>query len=354
MFSTSDISILRVVSVVEAIAITICVVVCYVFIRGKGRSRSPREKGPDSQPTPGRSSRRRDRGKDKDSGNSKLWVLLIAFSVVLLAVSIFFVFYSPNSTAWKVISIVEAVAVIFSLICIVVGSVSVLSYGLLIVMAMSLSLVSITSTTLLIVLPENQVSVEPTHENHGNTTESGNATEHGEEIIPGEPPQPVPYEGPNYSNSSGNVSIFVSVSLFVAMLICYFVAKSKSKSGDLVVTVNTFDKVCIIVSPILYFVAWCIGFSNSLSIVLLSVSGVALLYSLFLSITHNKTVAYIILSIVAKLFIFVLINLLLLLLLIIIIFSFFNSISRSSERREEKWYMEYDEFLDKIVCYRVY
>lgn len=348
LFRTSDQSILRIVSVIEAIVVLICVTVCYFVVKGK-TDKPNREKESSALPEQERPHRRRK--KDRGKNDSKLWILLILFSVFLLGVIVFFLFYSPNNTAWKWIAIVEAIALIISLSFTVVGSVSVVSQRFLIVMALVIPLVTVSSTTLLVVCPETIVYVEPyspTPEEHGFGHDEDPISPNFPSMDENEPAWSRP------SHSSSNISIYLSATLFVVMLICYIVAKNKSKNGDLIVTVNTFDKVCLILSPILFFVAWCIGFKNTLSIVLLCISGMALLYSLFLSITNNKTIMYIILSIVAKLFVFVLINLLLILLLIIILFSIFHAFSQASERREEKWYVEYDEFLDKIICYRVY
>ena len=158
----------------------------------------------------------------------------------------------------------------------------------------------------------------------------------------------------NSSGSSG--SLIISITGLIILLAAYITARVKSKQGELVITANTFDKILILLSPVLFFIAWCIGFDHKLSeaqIVLLSLSGLMLQGSIVFSIIANKgNWLNITLSILAKLFIFVLTNFLLLLLLTLLIIYILFTISGHGSR-EETYIVKYDHFLDQWVGYRV-
>lgn len=168
--------------------------------------------------------------------------------------------------------------------------------------------------------------------------------------------QPLSPISPNYNANSGETGPILWVVILVILLICYIVARVKSKKGDLVITANIFDKILIIVSPILFFVAWCIGFDHELTplqIILLVLSGLMLMGSILFSIFANiGNIFHIIISILAKIFIFIFTNFLLLLLVVIVVFSFMRAVTSHGDR-EGTYVVKYDHFLDQWVGYRI-
>lgn len=168
--------------------------------------------------------------------------------------------------------------------------------------------------------------------------------------------QPLSPISPNYNANSGETGPILWVVILVILLICYIIARVKSKKGDLVITANIFDKILIIVSPILFFVAWCIGFDHELTplqIILLVLSGLMLMGSILFSIFANiGNIFHIIISILAKIFIFIFTNFLLLLLVVIVVFSFMRAVTSHGER-EGTYVVKYDHFLDQWVGYRI-
>lgn len=168
--------------------------------------------------------------------------------------------------------------------------------------------------------------------------------------------QPLSPISPNYNANSGETGPILWVVILVILLICYIIARVKSKKGDLVITANIFDKILIMVSPILFFVAWCIGFDHELTplqIILLVLSGLMLMGSILFSIFANiGNIFHIIISILAKIFIFIFTNFLLLLLVVIVVFSFMRAVTSHGER-EGTYVVKYDHFLDQWVGYRI-
>ena len=134
------------------------------------------------------------------------------------------------------------------------------------------------------------------------------------------------------------------------------IARIKSKRGDLVITANILDKILIILSPILLFVAWCIGFDHELTplqIILLILSGLILIGSILFSIFANLgNVFHIIILVLAKLFIFVATNFLLLLLIAIFIFKDMWRLLSHSDH-EGTYMIKYDLLLDQWIGYRI-
>ena len=165
-------------------------------------------------------------------------------------------------------------------------------------------------------------------------------------------------DGKNPAQVSGDHpgSMIISITGLIILLAAYITARVKSKHGELVITANTFDKILILLSPVLFFIAWCFNFDNELSetqIVLLSLSGLMLQGSIIFSIIANKgNWLNITLSILAKLFIFVLTVFILFLTLTILIIDLFLTISSHSSR-EGTYIVKYDHFLDQWVGYRV-
>ena len=166
---------------------------------------------------------------------------------------------------------------------------------------------------------------------------------------------PEPFS-PTPDSSNSPVFLVFSIIGLVILLASYITAKVKSKKGELVITANVFDKILILLSPILFFIVWFIGFDHELSefqIVLLSLSGLMLSCSIVFSIIANKgNVFNMVISILAKLFIFVFTNFLLLLLLTILVIYIFLTIASHSSSGET-YIVKYDHFLDQWVGYRV-
>lgn len=189
------------------------------------------------------------------------------------------------------------------------------------------------------VVPRN-IPVDP--------TSNPGAVSHGNQ-----PLSPIPQ---NNNINSGETGLILWVVILVILLICYIIARVRSKRGDLVITANIFDKILIIVSPILFFIAWCIGFDHELTplqIILLVLSGVMLIGSILFSIFANLgNIFNIIISILAKIFIFIFTNFLLLLLVVIVVFSFMRAMTSHNDT-EGTYVMKYDQFLDQWVGYRI-
>lgn len=168
--------------------------------------------------------------------------------------------------------------------------------------------------------------------------------------------QPLSPISPNHNINSEKAGLILWVVVLVILLICYIIARVRSKRGDLVITANIFDKILIIVSPILFFIAWCIGFDHELTplqIILLVFSGLMLICSILFSIFANLgNIFHIIISTLAKIFIFIFTNFLLLLLVVIVVFSFMRAVTSHGDR-EGTYVVKYDHFLDQWVGYRI-
>ena len=151
-------------------------------------------------------------------------------------------------------------------------------------------------------------------------------------------------------------SIF-ALSVLGALLICYIIAIVRTKRGHMAITVNLFDKILVLLAPILFFVVWCIGFDHSLTplqIILLVVSVASLLGSLLFSIVENRVSFWnVLLSVLAKIFIFILTVLVILLLITILFLDVILSMIGSRDREEPVFVVKYDHFLDQWVGYRV-
>ena len=161
---------------------------------------------------------------------------------------------------------------------------------------------------------------------------------------------------PTRSSGSNHSMLIVLLIILILLLISYIIARIKLKQGTLVITANLLDKILIILSPVLFFVAWCIGFDHKLSslqIILLCLSGIMLMMSIVFSILANLGSLWnIILSVMAKLFIFIVTNILLLLLIVVLVFSIMHTLM-SHDDHEGTYIVKYDHFLDQWVGYRV-
>ena len=200
------------------------------------------------------------------------------------------------------------------------------------------------------IYPKQKVSIEGASSGGGSGSDSGGGLDVDPGYGNGNDENPV-----KISNDNPGSMIFSIVGL-VILLAAYLTARVKSNGGDLVITANVFDKILILLSPTLFFIAWCIGFDKELSeaqIILLSLSGLMLQGSIIFSVIANKgNWLNITLSILAKLFIFVFTNFLLLLLLVILILSIMRTIMSHSDH-EGTYIVKYDHFLDQWVGYRV-
>lgn len=168
-----------------------------------------------------------------------------------------------------------------------------------------------------------------------------------------------PTGGSHHIVISNDTKLSIAIGVFVSLLVCYIVAKVRSKRGISVLTANVYDKWLILLSPVLFFVAWCIGFDHKLvqaQYILLALSALALLASFVYSFTAkgNAGNAFsIIVSILAKLFIFVLTFMLLLLLIALFLFTIFRTITGQDNHNSGTFIMEYDEYLNRWVGYRI-
>ena len=198
------------------------------------------------------------------------------------------------------------------------------------------------------------VSRQPRRGNTSNNQSKSGSLARSEESITNYDPY---YNEPSYqSQGDGQGKLAISISVLVVLLVSYVVAKVKSKDGELVITANTIDKILILTAPVLCFIAWCPGIDHELSafqVTLFSLSGLMLQGSIIFSITANKgNILNISLSILAKLFIFILTFFLLLLFVAILVITFMLS-AMSHSRYEGTFVMKYDHFLDQWVGYRI-
>lgn len=176
-------------------------------------------------------------------------------------------------------------------------------------------------------------------------------------ITPSPAPSPIPGgQPPTFTHNDGKGKLTITISALVGLLISYIIAKIKSKNGELVITANTVDKLLIIISPVLFFIAWCPGIDHELyafQITLFTLSGLLLQGSIIFSIVANKGNAMnTSLSIMAKLFIFAMTVFLLLLYITILIAKFMLSVM-SHSHHEGTFVVKYDHFLDQWVGYRI-
>lgn len=155
-----------------------------------------------------------------------------------------------------------------------------------------------------------------------------------------------PQDGNSYDNSTGNSpSPFKGISpskqnsplglvLLIALLIVYIIATVMSRGGVLVVWAGPLDKALVIVSAVLFFIAWAIGNGQELSspqITLISISILLMIVSIVFSVMVNAgNILNIILSILSKLFVFVLVNFSLLVLIVVLLVYFMIKVAKHS------------------------
>lgn len=154
----------------------------------------------------------------------------------------------------------------------------------------------------------------------------------------------------------GSTILIIMVCIFVALLVFYIIAKSRSKKGDLVLTANGWDMALLLATPIALFIAWCWGFDhplNTAQIVCLVVAGLCFAGTCIMSYIHNRDdYGDIAISILAKLFIILLTFWTIAIVLTIIAIVFIFSLIAHSPG--EYIVLKYDHFLHAYVGYRYY
>ena len=169
----------------------------------------------------------------------------------------------------------------------------------------------------------------------------GNGRKIGERLDPPREPQILPdMDPPSFQQPSVkgrnpiNINKPVWVVVLIILLIVYIFAEIISRGGTLILFVTPLDKVLVIVSACLYFIAWLVdsghGFT-AFQTTLFSLSGLLMLVSVTLSIIYNKfNILNIALSILAKLFYFVFVNIMLLLFIVVALVYILIKIARNS------------------------
>ena len=124
------------------------------------------------------------------------------------------------------------------------------------------------------------------------------------------------------------------IAVLVVLLVFYILATIVSRGGVLIIWATTFDKLLVIVSAVLFFIAMFIedaGGSPQAVITLYSFSGLLMLVSITLSIIYNMGNLWnIFLSILAKCFVFLLTNITCLFIIIVLLIYFMIKIARNS------------------------
>ena len=157
-----------------------------------------------------------------------------------------------------------------------------------------------------------------------------------------------------YANNQATV---IAVGIFwIACLVCYIIARVKTKRGQMVLTANNWDKTLLLTTPSCLFVSWFFGFDhtpNTIQTVLFIVAGACFVGTVIFSITHNSgNITSILLSIFAKVFIIWLTVFILLLVLVILLIAFLITITTKSSDDDEYILLKYDKTLNAFVGYR--
>ena len=155
-----------------------------------------------------------------------------------------------------------------------------------------------------------------------------------------------------------NTHFIIAGIVFLVLLVCYIVAKVRSKRELMVLTANWWDMAMLLASPIALFIAWCWGFDhplNNVQMVFVVIAGLCLVGTVIMSIVHNAdSFINIVLSIFAKLFIIYLTFVAIGLLITAFIISLFLTIMRSHhDDGGEIIIVQYDHFMKAYVGYRV-
>ena len=153
-----------------------------------------------------------------------------------------------------------------------------------------------------------------------------------------------------------NTNFIIAGIVFLVLLVCYIVAKVRSKRDLMVLTANGWDMAMLLACPVAIFVAWCWGFDhplNTVQTVCVVIAGLCFTGTVIMSIVHNTdSVVDIILSILAKAFIVYLTLVAIGLLITVLIISFFLTIMRNHNDDDDIIILKYDHFLQSYVGYR--
>jgi hypothetical protein len=142
----------------------------------------------------------------------------------------------------------------------------------------------------------------------------------------------------------------------LACLVCYIIARVKSKRGTMILTANGWDKALLLITPACIFIAWFWGFDhepNGIQTVLFIVAGACFIGTVIFSILFNKgNIAGILLSIFAKIFIVWLTLFIILLVLTILIISLVITFMSKDKDDDKYILLKYDKYLDAYVGYK--
>lgn len=138
------------------------------------------------------------------------------------------------------------------------------------------------------------------------------------------------------------------------LLVCYIIARIKSKRGSMVLTVNRWDMTLLLAGPVIFVLGWCLGsiqFFNTIRIILFSLAGLCLLGSIIFSIVANKeSVWKVICSVLAKIFLAALTVLGVLILLAVLVYILIKLFMGRIDQ-EGVGFVKYDSVLREYVCY---
>lgn len=163
----------------------------------------------------------------------------------------------------------------------------------------------------------------------------------------------------NENNSTFNISSNTKTTIgFVILGICfigYIIAQILSIRGSLIITTGWLDKLLIIISAIALFInslasdAEAKDIANTALIIGLITMGISIIISILANIPNPL---YIILSILAKFFLFFLTSFIVAIIIVYLIFSFFVSIMSSSSVDSGWHILEYDPWTNAYFGYR--
>lgn len=154
-----------------------------------------------------------------------------------------------------------------------------------------------------------------------------------------------------------NYKLYISIAVAIALLVFYFIAKSRSKKGELVLTASGWDMAMLLAVPIALFIAWCWGFDHPLNTpqtVFVVVAGLCFAGTCIMSIVHNRdSFGDAVLSILGKLFIILFTFWTIAIVAALLILYLLLSLVAHSPR-DEYIVLKYDRYLDAFVGYRYY
>jgi len=154
-----------------------------------------------------------------------------------------------------------------------------------------------------------------------------------------------------------NYKLYIVIAVAIALLVFYFIAKSRSKKGELVLTANGWDMAMLLAVPIALFIAWCWGFDHPLNTpqtVFVVVAGLCFAGTCIMSFVHNQeSFGNIVISILAKLFIVLLTFwTIAIVVTLLILYLILSMIAHSPH--DEYIVLKYNRYLDAFVGYRYY